>query len=72
MKESWGSETLLCVTYKEADEGELGIRNFTENGEAANPLLISLEETSEGDSDSADWPANFLSAVEETLVEPRV
>jgi hypothetical protein len=43
----------LCVTYKEADKGELGNRNCTENGEAANPLLISLEETSEG-NDSAD------------------
>jgi hypothetical protein len=31
-------------------------KTLIENREAVNPLLSSLEETSEGESDSDDWP----------------
>jgi hypothetical protein len=61
----------MCDITKRLMKESWEAETSTENGEALNPLLISLEETSEGENYSADWPAK-LSAVEETPVCPWV
>jgi hypothetical protein len=45
------------MAYREADEGELGNRNFNRNKEHVNPL-INIKETSEEENDSDNWASS--------------